>query len=75
MYNLAIRKCTSPNPEIENFQMKICYPAGDWTPDLLNPGADKLTIWASAASLTEDVEASLNNKEKVEFILVKDINV
>ena len=36
MYNLAIRKCTSPSPEVENFQMKIYYPAGDRTPDLLN---------------------------------------
>ena len=25
-----------PSPEVENFQMKIYYPAGDWTPDLLN---------------------------------------
>ena len=25
-----------PSPEVENFQMKICYPAGDRTPDLLN---------------------------------------
>ena len=39
MYNLAIRKCTSPPllaPEIENFQMKIDYPARDRTPDPLN---------------------------------------
>ena len=39
MYNLAIRKCTSPpppSPEVENFQIKIYYPAGDRTPDLLN---------------------------------------
>ena len=39
MYNLAIRKCTSPpppSPEVENFQMKIYYPAGDRTPDLMN---------------------------------------
>ena len=39
MYNLAIRKCTSPPilaPEVANFQIKIYYPARDWTPDLLN---------------------------------------
>ena len=42
MYNLAIRKCTSlyistpPSPEVGNFEMKIYYPAGDRTPDLLN---------------------------------------
>ena len=39
MYNLAIRKCTSPPllaDEVDNFQMKIYYPAGDRTPDLLN---------------------------------------
>ena len=38
MYNLAIRNCTSPppNPEIENFQMKIHDLAGDRTPDPLN---------------------------------------
>ena len=38
MYNLAIRKCTSPPPpssEVENVQIKI-DPAGDWIPDLLN---------------------------------------
>ena len=31
MYNLEIRKCTSPNPpssEVGNFQMKIYYSAG-----------------------------------------------
>ena len=33
MYNLAIRKCTSP-PLLA--PRKICYPAGDRTPDLLN---------------------------------------
>ena len=27
---------TPPSPEAENFQMKIYYPAGDRTPDLLN---------------------------------------
>ena len=27
---------TPPSPEVENFQIKIYYPAGDWTPDLLN---------------------------------------
>ena len=27
---------TPHSPEVENFQMKIYYPAGDWTPDLLN---------------------------------------
>ena len=25
-----------PSPEVENFEMKIYYPAGDRTPDLLN---------------------------------------
>ena len=29
---------TPPNPEVENFQIKIYYPAGDWTPDPLNQG-------------------------------------
>ena len=39
MYNLAIRKFTSPpppSPDVENFQIKIYYPAGYRTPDLLN---------------------------------------
>ena len=39
MYNLAIRRCTSPTllaSEVENFQMKIYYIAGERTPDLLN---------------------------------------
>ena len=39
MYNLAIRKCTSPfllGHKVENFQIKIYYPAKDRTPDLLN---------------------------------------
>ena len=27
---------TPPSPEVENFQIKIYYPAGDRTPDLLN---------------------------------------
>ena len=27
---------TPPSPEVENFQIKIYHPAGDWTPDLLN---------------------------------------
>ena len=27
---------TPPSPEVENFQMEICYPAGDRTPDPLN---------------------------------------
>ena len=27
---------TTPSPEVENFQIKIYYPAGDRTPDLLN---------------------------------------
>ena len=27
---------TPPSPKVENFQMKIYYPAGDQTPDLLN---------------------------------------
>ena len=27
---------TPPSPEVENFEMKIYYPAGDRTPDLLN---------------------------------------
>ena len=27
---------TPPSPEVENFQIKIYYPAGDWTPDMLN---------------------------------------
>ena len=27
---------TLPSPEVENFQIKIYYPAGDRTPDLLN---------------------------------------
>ena len=39
MYNLAIKKCTSPPllaPKVENFQIKIYYPAGDRTPVLLN---------------------------------------
>ena len=31
MYN-----STPPSPEVENFQMKIYYPTGDRTPDLLN---------------------------------------
>ena len=41
MYNLTIRKCrpyisTPPSLEVENFQMKIYYPAWNRTPDLLN---------------------------------------
>ena len=39
MYNLAIRKCTSPPllaPRLKIFKLKIYYPAGDRTPDLLN---------------------------------------
>ena len=39
MYNLAIRMCTSPphnTPEVEIFQIKIYYPAGDRIPDPLN---------------------------------------
>ena len=27
---------TPPSPKVENFQIKIYYPAGDWTPNLLN---------------------------------------
>ena len=27
---------TPPGPEVESFQIKIYYPVGDWTPDLLN---------------------------------------
>ena len=27
---------TPPSPEVEHFQMKIYYPTGDRTPDLLN---------------------------------------
>ena len=27
---------TPPSPEVEYFQMKICYPTGDRTPELLN---------------------------------------
>ena len=38
MYNLAIRKCTSP--EVENFQMKICYPGSN--PGRAEPEADVL---------------------------------
>ena len=37
MYNLAIRKCTSPAllaPRLKIFKLK--YPAGDRTPDLLD---------------------------------------
>ena len=44
MYNLAIRKCVSPPllaPRLKIFKMKIYYPAGDRTPDLLEPEADK----------------------------------
>ena len=39
MHNLAIRKLyisTPPSPEVEYFQMKIYYPVGDLTTDLLN---------------------------------------
>ena len=39
IYNLVIRKCISPpppSPEVENFQMKIYYPAGDRTTYPLN---------------------------------------
>ena len=40
MYNQAIRSCsyisTPPSPEVENFQMKIYYLAGDRTLDPLN---------------------------------------
>ena len=38
MYNLAIRKCTSPPllaPTLEMFKLILEYPAGDRTPDLL----------------------------------------
>ena len=34
MYNLAIRKCTSP--PLLALRLKIYYPARDQTPDLLN---------------------------------------
>ena len=33
---------TPPSPEVENFQIEIYYPAGDRTPDLLEPEADVL---------------------------------
>ena len=36
MYNLAI------SPEVENFQMKIYYPAGDRTPGPAEPETDML---------------------------------
>ena len=38
MYNLSISKyiSTPPRPEVQNFQIKINYSAGDRTPDLLN---------------------------------------
>ena len=34
--NWKVYISTPPSPEVENFQIKIYYPAGDWTPDLLN---------------------------------------
>ena len=43
MYNLAIIKCTCLPllaPRLKNFQIKIYYPAGDWTP--AESEADKL---------------------------------
>ena len=33
---------TPPSPEVENFQIKIYYPAGDWTPGPAEPEADML---------------------------------
>ena len=35
---------TAPSPEVENFQIKIYYPAGDWTPDLLNQRASATSL-------------------------------
>ena len=32
----SVHLSTPPSPEVENFQIKIYYPAGDRTPDLLN---------------------------------------
>ena len=34
--NWKVYISTPPSPEVENFQMKIYYPTGDRTPDLLN---------------------------------------
>ena len=59
MYNLAIRKMyisTPPSPEVENFEIIIYYPAGDWTPDLLNfdqTNLQHVSVWTNHWHITE----------------------
>ena len=36
VWNLIQACDVQSSPEVENFLIKIYYPAGDWTPDLLN---------------------------------------
>ena len=58
---------TPPSPEVENFLMKICYPAGDRTPDLLN---QKQTCY----HLSQRGEL-LRNAHEPDFQLMTDISV
>ena len=64
---------TPPSPEVENFQIKIYCPAGDWTPDLLNQRQRHATIWASTASLTIG-NLSVENEEKLKYLWVTETN-
>ena len=59
MYNLEIRKFTSPpppSPEVENFKIKIYYPAGDRTPDLLNQRCYHLSQRGEHVSMTYTIQ-------------------
>ena len=44
---------TPSSPEVENFQIKIYYPAGDQTPDLLNQTNVQLAFMVSPRIATD----------------------
>ena len=59
---------TPPSPEVENFQMKIYYPAGDRTPDLLN---QRQTCY----HLSQPGELTLKNVDLVIYDYDKSLDV
>ena len=59
---------TPPSPEVENFQMKIYYPAGDRTPDPLN---QRQTCY----QLSQRGELRTNRRKIQNVILRDSINI
>ena len=61
---------TPPSHEVENFQMKIYYPAGDRTPDLLNQRQTCYHLSQRGELMYQNVKAIILQDRRVKVSVV-----